>query len=137
MYFASSMKSGYQNYYDPGGVNSMLVPYLSMCQSLSDSVHRSGLACAEPNVIDIALLDGNNDLSSDTRIAIWGTWSGLGNEECLKPCSMDGSKYGCLELLDAFKVSNWVDKKTSPDYTDGTQWASKFDVKEAPERFCS
>lgn len=80
MFFGLSMKSGYQVYYN--SQNSLAGQYLSNCQELSDSVHRTRLACGEPNVIDVAMHTGQAKPSSGGgRIAIWATWSQYGKEE--------------------------------------------------------
>jgi len=43
------------------------------------------LACGEPNVIDATMHTGKVEPSSgDGRIAVWGTFLGLGFEQCLQ-----------------------------------------------------
>jgi hypothetical protein len=136
IFFGSSMKNSYQVYYK--SQSSQVGQYLSNCQGLSDSVHRTNLACGEPNVLDVAMHTGQAEPSyGDGRMAIWGTWTVLGKEECLNPCMDRGSSYGCKTLLSAFEISKWAPRNTNPDYTDGTQWASNFDVQNVPQRSCS
>jgi hypothetical protein len=135
MFFASSMRSQYYVWYNGG--NSLLKEYLRNCQQLSDSVHRLRLASGEPNVLDVAMLARNGQTDfSEGRLAIWGTYSGLGNEVCLAPCSTNAGGYGCMTLISQFRISNWVPSATTPDGTDGNQWASKFQVKIPYDRDC-
>lgn len=135
MFFGSSMKTGYQAFYN--SQNSVVGKYLRNCQRLGDMTHRTRLGCGEPNVIDVAMRTrpGQTDFSAG-RLAVWGTYTIQGQEECLNPCSTDNKGYGCMTLISQFKITKWAHKTTIPDGTDGTQWASYFAKENTYARDC-
>ena len=85
-------------------------------------MHRNGLACGEPNVIDMAMHTQVEPSFGDGRIAVWGIFSRAPSETCLNPCLNNIASYGCQKLLSVFEISRWVRAGTTPDGTDGTYW---------------
>lgn len=136
MFFASSMKGAYQAWYQSSSPNRQVSEVLSLCQLSSESSHRLGLACGEPNVLDLchSALGSGFILDQPARITAWITWGRLGQETNYRPCLPNSSGYGCQAIVKAFGLHAFWDK--TPDPADGSEWSNHYTISFNPRVAC-
>lgn len=125
IFWASSMKGKYDAYY-AGVTSPEFNQIISNCQTVSDRVHRIGLACGEPNVLDFYFSCG---VTTDDRprMAAWLTLGLRGDEKNYKACSRDARGYGCESIVENAQADTFKNK--TPDPGDGSEWLDKYIVE--------
>lgn len=137
LFFASSMKVDYKAYYAGQTSNQQLKDSLKNCQETSEMVHRSGLACGEPNVLDLSLTAQGLDSLPSSRITALVRVSKRHDEEPknIAPCATGARGYGCEAIVKAFGLEAFWDK--TPDPTDGSEWTNHYTIGHNPRGVCT
>lgn len=136
IFFASSLKGDFRNYYKSQVSHSQLNQALTYCQTISEGPHRTNLGCGEPNLFDVALSSEATLDPSDARITTWLTYGGRGSEINAAPCGKGMVVgYGCARLVDEFELKSIAGK--TPDSGDGSEWDGMFVKGKNPREPCS